>query len=380
MFIPLPTKILGLDLSNYCLKAVEINHAKSIKTIQAINSLNVPNGLIEEGVIKNENKLAALIKKLINESKLKFKSKYAVISLPEDKTFIKVIDINIDEDQNGTNNNLAIEKTIKHELPRHMPINIEEMQIDWQVVESKGDNKKVIVAAVPAETVNSLLQVANKAGLKIMALEVEAQAITRCLIKNDKLQAGYFKLGWGQSFSDSKNDLKRKDKKAKQAQLIVDLGASKTNIILIDNELIQFSQNLNEINGLKLSEQIAQRKKISLKDAEKLKLIYGKSKKIDKELEEIIDDFIDKLSAAIIQALEFYQEHFNKEAQNAQIILCGGGAKLNKIDEKINRRLKKTVTIGNPLININQQLPKKINNILSYTTAIGLALRDNFEF
>lgn len=380
MFIPLPTKILGLDFSNYYLKAVEIKNDKSSKSIRAINSLSVPAGLIADGVIKNEDKLAALFKKLINESKLKFTTKYAVVSLPESKTFIKVININLDKDKTQATNERIIEKTIKQELPRHIPVNIDEMQIDWQIVENNGTNKKVIVAAVPIETVDSLLQTCDKAGLKVAALEVEAQAIVRCLSKHETKKNQYIKLELNKSFRYKKNKSAASHKKGEQPKIIVDLGATKTNIILVDHNLIQFSRNLNNINGIKLTQQIAQKKKLNLKDAERLKVIYGSSKKNDKDIEEVINNFIDELSNVIIQALDFYQEHFNKEASQAQIILCGGGAKLANIDKKINRQLKKEVKIGDPLINLDKQLPKKTTNLLSYTTAIGLALRDNFEF
>ncbi len=381
MFIPLPTRILGIDFSDYCLKAVEINHGPNGKSIKAINNLKISEGLIEEGIIKNEIELTALIKKLISDAEPSFNSKYTVVSLPEAKTFIKVINIST---QTTKTDDLEIEKSIRQELPRHIPINIDEMQIDWQVVENGQKQKKILVAAVPKATVNSLLRIYQKAGLKIIALEVEAQAIGRCLIKHEQTKRpiassnldGFLKQN---QTKPKRNKIKNTNKNS-ELKIILDLGATKTNIILIDDGLIQFSQDLNSINGIKLSRQIAEKKDLSFKEAEKIKINYGRSKKSDAEVEEVIDSFTNELTRAIIQAFDFYQQHFNKETAQAKVVLCGGGANLGKIDKKISQRLKKEVIVGDPLINLSGDLPKKINNPLSYTTAIGLALRNNFEF
>ena len=177
MFILSPTKTLGLDISDLSIKAVQIKKKDGQNTIQAMNSIAVPEGMIEEGVIKNEKKIVSLLKKLLDKKANKFTTKYVVSCLPETKTFIKVIEIPAkDIEQNGT------WKMICRELPRHIPITVEEAQIDWQEIDSDGKSKKFLVGAAPKKIVDDYSHVCQMAGLETIGLEIEAEAIIRSII------------------------------------------------------------------------------------------------------------------------------------------------------------------------------------------------------
>ena len=86
---------------------------------------------------------------------------------------------------------------------------------------------------------------------------------------------------------------------------------------------------------------------------------------------------INNLAEQIKKAIIFYKTNFVSGNEISEIIICGGGANFLKIDEVLKEMLNLPVKIGNPLNNLS--LDKKIslskNKILSYTSAIGLALR-----
>ncbi len=351
-FIPLPTQIIGLDLSTYSIKAVEIKKRTVKPSIQAIDNAKLPEGLITEGIIKDESKLAEIIKQLLEKGRPKFNSKYTVVSLPEEKTFIKLIDIKLPK---KSTEDKEIDKIIKQELPRHIPVNIDEMQIDWQLM-GPPNSQQALVAAVPLEVIKGVTESCSKAGLKIIAMEVEAQAIIRSLISEA-------------------------DDKKHKTKIIIDLGANKTNIIIFDRGTIQFNRDLNSLNGQKLTKEIAKAKGVDFKAAEKIKINYPHCKNGGRQqISKIIDKFVIELSNQIMQAIDFYAEHFNRDAGQAEIVLCGGGAKLPALAEKLSRQTKKTAYVGNPLVNLDEELPRKVDNLLSYSTAIGLALRNDFNF
>src|SRR3989338_8982883 len=173
-FINSPKTIFGLDISDLSIKAVQIGQNGGKKYIRAINSLPVPLGCISEGIIRENEQVAEIVKQLINDGARKFSTKYAALSLPETKTFIKVLEISDQE--------MAVEEAIRQELPRHVPIGAEEMQIDWQPVEHDLQKKKFLVGAVPKSIADEYVKVAKLAGVEAVALEIEAQAIARCIL------------------------------------------------------------------------------------------------------------------------------------------------------------------------------------------------------
>lgn len=372
MFITTPNKIFGLDISDLSLKAVELKEIKNNNYIQAINSIKIQPGLIIEGVIQDKKKVAQLINKLINKATDKFTSKYAVVSLPEPKTFIKVIKIpkrDIKKHQ--------IHDLIKTELPRHVPINIDEVQIDWQEVGSDNKYRKFLVGVVPTLIVDNLVETCKMANIEIVALEVEAQAIKRCIFPQKHNQQT--PTPWlNRVIRHQKEKQNKKLIKTEYPKIVLDLGATRTSIILIDGGIIQFANSIDNISGEKLTKKIAEEKGLKYAEAEKAKIICGTDpKKCKGETLNIITKTINELAQEIINANNFYQDHFGKDTNDIEIILCGGGANLKGADKILTAKLKRKVVTADPTINLNKLEKQNINNIYSYTTAIGLALRNN---
>ena len=56
---------IGLDISDLSLKLVQLNKSHNKIKIQAISKTNLPSGIIENGIIKNQLKLIEAIKKII---------------------------------------------------------------------------------------------------------------------------------------------------------------------------------------------------------------------------------------------------------------------------------------------------------------------------
>lgn len=369
-FVASPNKILGLDISELSLKAVQIKKKKGRREIQALSSSRVPAGLIEEGVIKDRKKVAKIISQLVGGKQGKFTTKYAVITLPEPKTFIKVIEV---ADKQITEHKPR--EVIMRELPRHMPLTMEEVQVDWQEIGRVRGRRRYLVGAVDKAIADDYTAVCEMAGLEVVALEVEAQAIVRTIFPENKKAMGG--RGWwdGWPWKKQEKDQGRIDKL--EAKIILDMGATRTGLMVMDKGIIQFVNSLADISGEKITKKIMQGKKLSFAQAEKAKIICGMSpKKCRGAVQEIIKAAIDELAREIINADEFYQTHFGQETHEIEIVLTGGGAELAGIVETLQQKLKRSVSKGDPLANVNKALPRKINNLPAYTTAIGLALRN----
>jgi type IV pilus assembly protein PilM len=344
----------GLDISELSLKLIKLKYKRNQVFLESFNEMAILPGLIVDEEIKKPEKLAGLINKLVKTSKGKKIYQREVVSvLPEPKTFIKLIRISSPKE------GISLAEAIKKEAEHHIPLPIEEMYLDWQIIKNpfcleEPDKIYILVGACEKNITNQYTDLLEKADLVPLALEIEPVAIARSLIKEESSEIANF------------------------AQIIIDLGATRTGLTLFDHGTIQFSLSL-PISGTEITETIAKSLELTVDQAEKMKIFCGLDKKRCRGLiRKIFHNRIDELVLNIKNAINFYKNHFSRTNKVEKIILCGGGANFLGLPEVLSQKLNLKVTQGNPWANItcggrNFSIPE--DKSLSFTTAIGLALR-----
>jgi type IV pilus assembly protein PilM len=240
---------------------------------------------------------------------------------------------------------------------------IDEVYLDSQIISSnkKKKNLDVLIAAFPKKIIDQYVSLLKKAGLSARVFEIESQSIARALLKNEI---------------------------SPDPLLLIDLGVTKTSLIIFDQNSIRFTSSI-PISSQDFTKVISKNLGIGTKEAEKLKIEQGLKIPKGKIFESLIPILTD-LSEQIKKYIDYHQSH-NKNKLSVpnsgkikKILLCGGGANLQNIDKFLSSELKIPVELGNPWINIekkqNKKIPKssfeKRNKIsLKYTTVLGLALR-----
>jgi len=340
--------IFGLDISQNYMRLIQLKKKNKDFLIRSFNEVKLNDGTIINGEIKNQDQMIEAVKKLVKTAQGdKIKTKNLVAVLPEPKTFIKVIEITIKNEKEN------ITKLIQEEMKNHIPLEVEDIYIDWQILSQNNNKTKIILAAVQKAISDSYFDTLTKAGFIPIALEVEAIAITRALIKE-------------------------KEEDLKKAKIIIDFGATRTSLIIYDQKAVQFTVSL-PISGNKITETIATTLNLDMQKAEKAKIICGlDQQKCEGAILKILLTSIDNLAAQIKKLATFYRTNFSGSNEIAEIVICGGGANLSQIDKILTEKLQIPTKIADPSINLGKQ--KGINipadKLLSYATAIGLALRN----
>jgi type IV pilus assembly protein PilM len=336
----------GLDISDTSLKLIWLDEQGHIR---AWNEMILGPGLMEKGVIKNKEKVAGAIKKLVATAKgKKIRTKKVVACLPETKTFIKVIEIPAMMEEKKIGN------FILDGIGRHFPLKAEEVYVDWQPLEddkTEEDLLKVIVGVAPREIVDEYLEIIANAGLQTEALQIEAGAIANALIAEKKSAK----------------------KEGEAPRMILDLGANRSSLILYDKGAIQFSISI-PVSGSGITEEIAAALKISLAEAENEKIKSGLENQKSKGYK-VIEKNFSIIAMEIKQATKFEGRRDGEEV--GELILCGGVAETKKLPEYLAAKTKLNVVFGNPFSNIKpekRQHLKLPGSPISFSTAIGLAL------
>lgn len=356
--LTLNPETFGLDISDLSLKIIKLKKKKGFLSLASFSEEKIPQGIINGGEIKDENGLAKIIKDALPRVKgEKLKTKYAVVSLPEEKAFLEVV-------QMPKLQEAELKSAIIYEAENHIPLPIEEVYLDFQIVSpvvNHLDHVDVLLAALPKKTVDPYISCLRKAGLIPKVLEIESLAISRALIKKGISPFPLF---------------------------LADLGATRTSFIIFSGYSLRFTGSI-PVSSQKFTEAIANVLKVDLKEAERLKLKYGikiDDKKKKKEIFETLIPALTDLTEQIEKYLAYYQAHTSHEhllpdgKEVKKIVLSGGGACLKGLADFFASELKIPVEIGNPWVNILQEPLREVPGLkfqesLRYTTALGLALR-----
>lgn len=339
-------KAFGLEISDFSLKALWLRKKGYYFEVISYNRLRLPKGLVVEGEIKKEDKLALLIDELLYSARpQKISTSYVVSSLPENKTFVRIIKV----PQMGEKD---LEEAIKWEAENHIPISVDNAYMDWQII-SKGEKEiELLLAAAPKELIDGYVNTFRKCKLNLQALEPCAASKGRSLIP------------W-----------KEKDK----TYLIVDIGATKTVFDLISKNKIYFSSSSFQVSGNLFTKNIAECLGIKEVEAEKEKVSCCSPKISEKESKILksIHPILDNLAFEIEKIENYFYNNFKDQYKSFEILLCGGGASFFGIAPYLSLKTKKKIRLGNPWVNIKlaKEIPLNHADSLTFTEVIGLALR-----
>jgi type IV pilus assembly protein PilM len=307
--------------------------------------MDIPTGLIEDGKIMDKEKLAEIIKTAIKKAgPKKISTNKVICSLPESKIFLRKISIpRMKEDE--------IEEAIKWEIEASIPLSVDQVYFDWQLVSEVHGKQNILTVAISREIVDEIIEVLEICKLDVFGLEVESVATVRSLVPNDA--------------------------PVSNVSLVVDLGAKKTSFIIAEGNIPYFTSSI-PFSSEGITDAISKALGISIEEAEKQKINYG----IGYSQENLpilnsIKPYLENLSTEIERSIDFYQDIDKDMSEVKKIILCGGGSNLKGLTLYLAKRLKQEVVLGDPWINLDfgNNLPMiSKENSSQFSTAVGLAM------
>lgn len=344
----------GLDIGDLSVKLVQLRnnsllHRAPRFALVNLREISIPPGLIVNGELQKPEEVRQRIAKMLRGLSPKQKpirSPWVVAALPETQSFIKMIQIKKNQEE------LITEDVILN-AKKHIPFDEDNYYLQWQIIPNSGPNiTNVLIGATPKLTADSYTYLLESLGLGVVALEIEALSITRAMVTAKKEYTG-------------------------EARAILDIGASRSSLIVHDHDIIQFSTSL-PYSGEIATTAISQALHLTYEEAETIKREQGLDfKKTQTAAWKTLVKLTDELVDSIQNAISFYYSHFPQANRITRIIMGGGGANLKRLDRVISAKLKITARPGNPWKNLSAKIPIDLppNKTLSYTTAIGLGLR-----
>lgn len=352
-FNPFPHAI-GVDIGDLSIKVVQLNNIsqrrrKPSYELVTARSTQLPHGLIINGILERPETVRKYLAHLFqknNSNEKTIKTPWAVVSVPDNQGFLKLIQI--DKEPND-----IIEEDILIASKKHVPFQEDDYYLDWQIMPNNSDNGEytnVLIGSIPKRIADMYTYLMESLGMAVIAIEIGALSSARTMITATKEYTG-------------------------EARAILDIGASRSTLIIFDHDHIQFSSSL-AYSGEMLTTTISQKLHISYDEAEMKKKNYGLEYQKSKSWP-ILAESTDQLVQQIQRTLDFYYSHFQTSNKVTHITMCGGGSALKNLDKILSLKLKISSKPGNVWKNLSSTKPIDMDEkkSLRFTKAVGLALR-----
>jgi len=340
---------VGIDISDTSVKFLELHDGQFGKTIGRYGTKEIPEGVVVDGGIKNEEKLVLILTEIKKQHHLHF----IRASLPEEKAFLFTMFAPHSASLREVHN------LVEFRLEENVPLPPRDTVFDYDVVPSgeqrRGKEAEISVVVFARKTIEEYTNVFQAAGLVPLSLELEAQAIARSLIK--------------------KGDL--------GTYLIVDFGKLRTGLAIVSRGLLAFTSTLDVV-GDTITDIIVKHFSVTKEEAERIKNESDFIK--NKEDEALVGKLMETISS-LKNEIERHHQYWNtkKDAKGGpvppieKIVLCGGSSNLVGLRELLSGSLNIPVEQGNVWSNtfsFNDVIPEIDRaTSLGYATAVGLALR-----
>lgn len=339
---------LGLDISDLTIRAIELGGNANAAMVTAFSERALESGIIEDGEIRSPSELAVQIRELIaHPARGKFTTQHVVASLPESKSYLKVVDLPLVSGEN-------VLTDVQAAISQHVPFPFSDLVVDWEHIpqqQTSGEMQKNLIGAVPRDIVHGYMTAVEEAGYHPVALEIESLAIVRA-VHNER-------------------------SRMQSAMILLDIGLDRTTVILYDYGSVQMTSNERTISGRQMTELVSKELRLTWDEAEDAKRYCGLDPERGKgAVRTALQPSIDTIVQTIQRTISFYLDHV-VHARPVEIVrICGGGANLRYLTNILTEQLKITTEVADPLLHLDHKHhPFSTASLMSYPTVIGLGLR-----
>ena len=288
-------ELVGVDIGTTTIKICALKNTKGFFTIESVVLKTYDQDLLSDGHIVDINFLAEELRSIFEENKIK--SRNVACALSSYSVISKKITIPFLQDE-------ELEKTVSGEVENAIPFPMRDIYYNYYVMgvdTEKQSMMNVKIVAAKKEIVDAYVAVFNMADLSLQILDVDIFDISNLV---------------EQIYSPKEHSV-----------VIVDIGASVTNIAILNGEDIEFTREIL-VGGKYLTNLIQKSARLDYKNAEEKKLSG------DSNIVYLFEDFIFNIASEINKTVRFYLATKPKE-NIGKIYVTGGSSLLPGLKEKI---------------------------------------------
>jgi len=343
--------MVGLDIGSSCVKAVELTPKgkRGEFELTHLGVAKLPAEAIVQGAFLNSGAIADAVRQAIENGKIK--SKHVAAAVCGHSVIVKKVSL-------PTMTREELEEQIRWEAEQYIPFDVNEVNLDFQIMDSNGTEGQmdVLLVAAKKDLIDDYVQVINEAGLTPATIDVAAFAV------ENVFEANY-------------------DIKPDEVVALVNIGAQVVNINIVAEGVPAFTRDITTA-GNQYTEEIQKALSISFDEAERIKLGEsgsGESRDVvPAEVEQAMRNVTETVIGEISRSLDFFAAT-TADSRIERVVLSGGGSKVAGFEAAFREKTGLTVETLNPLKRIQPHSkldPQMLEDLAPMLgVGIGLAMR-----
>ncbi len=343
---------MGLDIGTSGVRAAELTMGKGTATLERFGQVALPAGAVRDGEVIDAEAVAGAIKQLWAQAK--FSSKKVVVGVANQKVVVRQVDLPwlpVDD----------LKKSLAFQVQDYIPMPVEQAILDFHPLEEFTSDSgarmlRVLLVAAARDMVGSALEAVEKAGLTPSMVDLTSFAVLRSQVT---ASAGF----------------------AVEAEALVDVGASVTNIVVHQGGVPRFVRILL-MGGADITDAVAERLGVPTEQAESVKqssalaLVPGQAEPhpANRAIESTGSAFVEEVRGS----LDYYLAQPGA-ARIGRVVLSGGGSRLGGLVERLQAATRLPVEVAHPMSVLKIGKTGLTEEQLAYvepmvTVPVGLAL------
>lgn len=292
-----------------------------------------------------KRRLGEAILGAVNQAGLKTKN--IALGLPSVKTFTSIV-------ETETLPEKELNKTFKYEIDKYVPMAMNDAKADYVFLgPSPNDPAKteVLVSSVAKEYAEMQMEMIEKTGLNIVAMEPEPLALARALAPMGAIDA----------------------------TMIVDFGEKATDLVIVYKNQPRLVRSIPGGLGM-LIKAVAGSLNVREDQARQFILKFGLAQdKVEGQVFRVLDSLLDNYASELTKSVRFFQTKY-VNGKLGGIVLSGYGGMIPFFAEYIEAKTRIATMRGNPwqYVRVTSEQQRILANVAGeFAVAIGLAERSN---
>jgi len=336
--------VVGLDIGSSSIKAVELSGTKQGYELVSFGVEPLAQDTVVDGAIMDAPLVAAGIGSIFDQQKVKAKS--VATSVSGHSVIVKRVALPLMTEE-------ELYDRIQTEASQHIPFDIADVNLDYQLLDSVDTQMDVLLVAVKKDKILNHTNVLAQAGKTPTVVDIDAFALQNCFEVNYDPDPG-------------------------QTVALLNIGASVMNINIVRGGVPLFTRDVS-VGGNQYTDALQKELDLSFEDAERLKKGENIAGVAEEQRATILRSVSDILILEIQKTFDFFRA--TASGENIQrIYVAGGTARVPGLMELLREEFAMPVEELYPfrkiVINPGRHNEEQIRELAPrLAIAVGLALR-----
>jgi type IV pilus assembly protein PilM len=337
-------QLVGLDIGSSSIKAVELKQSKAGYELVSFGTEHLAPDTVVDGAIMDAPQVANAISKIFDAGRIKTKN--VATSVSGHSVIVKRVPLPLMTEE-------ELYDRIPSEASQHIPFDIADVNLSYQLLESMDSQMDVLLVAVKKDKILNHTNVLAQAGKTPVVVDIDAFALQNCFEVNYEPDAG-------------------------QTIALLNIGASVMNINIVRGGIPLFTRDVS-VGGNQYTDALQKELDLSFEDAERLKKGDSLPSVTDEQKQQILRSVSDILTLEIQKTFDFFRA--TASGENIQrIVVAGGTARVPGLVDLLREEFAMPVEELNPFrrvqVNPGRHSDDQIRDMSPrLAIAVGLALR-----